>query len=716
MGLLAGIHSPEDVKRLPKEDLPALAEELRSEIIRVCSLAGGHLASSLGAVELTVALHALYDSRSDRLVWDVGHQTYGHKILTGRKDRIDTIRQPGGLAGFTTTSESEHDALTVGHASTSLAAALGMALARDARKADYDVVAVIGDGALTGGMALAALNQIGHLKPRMTIVLNDNEMSISENVGAINHYMRTLQVQPWFQRAEDRSKQVLGRVWGPLAELGSRAKKAARRFFDPASNNPFHAMGVRYVGPIDGHDVLQLMYYLEHIRKLDGPTMLHIVTRKGKGYKVAESDPITWHGATSFDPVNPVAKGKSHTWADAFGDAASALADADDRIWVITPAMREGSGLVGYSKLHKDRYIDVGIAEDVAVTVGAGLALRGEKPIVAIYSTFLQRGYDQVIHDVALENLDVVFAIDRAGLVGGDGATHQGLYDLAYLRAVPNMSIAMPRDAREMRAMLKAALTIGGPKAVRWPRGGVEPAPQGAIDTWDDIAWGTWEVVKQPASRAGDPSSTAGRDGAGRGGKGRTGAGRDGEGPSGEVWVLGIGPTVDYAMQAAADAPDVGVVNARFVKPLDAAMLTSVARSARAIVTVEDHTVVGGLGSAVLEALAAEGLSVPVTRLGVQDKTVPHGDPKAQHEELGYGPKAIAAALRALGVGLGVDAMVSAGVPHGSRSSLEAVPGPGSDGKRGKGDGSEGGDTARMGGRTAHEPGVTAPGSGGGKA
>src|SRR5690606_32639826 len=415
--------------------------------------------------------------------------------LTGRRERIDSIRQGGGLAGFTATSESEHDALTVGHASTSLAAALGMALARDARKAPYDVVAVIGDGALTGGMALAALNQIGHLKPRMTIVLNDNEMSISENVGALNHYLRTLQVQPWFQRAEDRGKAALNRVWEPLGEIGSRAKKAARRFFDPASNNPFHAMGVRYVGPIDGHDIDQLLYYLSHIRELDGPTMLHIVTRKGKGYKVAESDPIAWHGASSFDPDNPVARGGSFTWAKAFGQAASALAESDDRIWVITPAMREGSGLVEYSKQHPDRYVDVGIAEDVAVTVGAGLALRGEKPIVAIYSTFLQRGYDQVIHDVALENQDVVFAIDRAGLVGGDGATHQGIYDLAYLRTVPNVSVAMPRDAEQMRGMLKAALRLGGPKAIRWPRGGVPVPPDVPASQWPEVEWGTWEVL-----------------------------------------------------------------------------------------------------------------------------------------------------------------------------------------------------------------------------
>jgi len=616
-GLLAGIDQPADLKRLKPSQLPMLAEEVRSEIIRACSLAGGHLASSLGAVELTVALHYVFDTPRDRIVWDVGHQTYGHKILTGRKDRIETIRQPGGLAGFTTTSESEHDALTVGHASTSLAAALGMALARDARGADYEVAAVIGDGALTGGMALAALNQIGHLKPRMLIVLNDNEMSISENVGAINHYMRTLQVQGWFQKAEDRAKQRLTRVWEPLADLTSRAKKATRRFFDPASNNPFHAMGLRYVGPIDGHDIAQLLYYLRKIRELDGPTMLHVVTRKGKGYKVAESDPITWHGASTFDPLHPVAKGKSYTWSNAFGAAADQLTSSDDRVWVITPAMREGSGLVEYSKLHPDRYIDVGIAEDVAVTVGAGLALRGEKPIVAIYSTFLQRGFDQVIHDVALESLDVVFAIDRAGLVGGDGATHQGIYDLAYLRSIPHVMVGMPKDAVELRGMLKSALRLGGPKAIRWPRGGVDAAPEAPVSDWPEVEWGTWQVVK----------------------------------PGSEVFVLGIGPTVGYALEAAADDPRVGVVNARFVKPLDVALLSRLAARARAFVTVEDHTIMGGLGSAVLEALSDIGATVPVVRLGVHDVSVPHGDPKAQHEELGYGPKAIRRTLEGLGVG-----------------------------------------------------------------
>ena len=616
MSVLEAVNSPEDVKALSRDELHTLADELRSEVIRVCSLGGGHLASSLGSVELTVALHYLYNSAEDRFVWDVGHQTYGHKILTGRKDRIDTIRKPGGLAGFTASSESPHDALTVGHASTSLAAAFGMALARDARGADYEVIAVIGDGALTGGMALAALNQIGHVKPKMTLILNDNEMSISENVGALNYYMRTLQVQPWFQQAERSGKEALSSLWKPLGDLASRTKEATRRFLDPASANPFHAMGVRYVGPIDGHDVDQLLYYLEHVRQLDGPTMLHIVTKKGKGYKIAESDPITWHGAPKFDLVNPVYAGKSYQWFDAFGDAAVKLADKDDRVWVITPAMREGSGLVGYSKCHPERYLDVGIAEDVAVTTAAGLALRGEKPIVAIYSTFLQRGYDQVIHDVCLENLDVVFAVDRAGLVGGDGATHQGVYDISYLRALPNMSVAMPKDASEMQSMLKTALKLGGPKAIRWPRGGTQPTPDTPVESWPELEWGRWEVLKE---------------------------GQD-------AYVLALGPTLEYALTATRDLSSVGVVNARFVKPLDEDLLLELAASAGALVTVEDHALAGGLGSAVAETLLDHGATVRLKRLGIPDQTVPHGDPRAQHEALGFGPQGIRRALKELGV------------------------------------------------------------------
>ncbi|MEX2535746.1 MAG: 1-deoxy-D-xylulose-5-phosphate synthase [Trueperaceae bacterium] len=613
--LLDRIQDPSDLKALTRAELSQLAEELRSEIIRVCSLGGGHLASSLGAVELTIALHCLYDSPRDRIIWDVGHQTYGHKILTGRRDRIDSIRKPGGLAGFPAIGESEHDALTTGHASTSLAAALGMALARDGRADPYEIIAVIGDGALTGGMALAALNQIGHLKSRMTIVLNDNEMSISENVGALNHYMSQLQVQRWFQRAEATGKRALTGLWEPLADLGSRAKKAARRFFDPASANPFHAMGVRYVGPIDGHDLGQLLYYLDRVRQLDGPTMVHIVTTKGKGYKIAESDPITWHGASKFDPDNPVEPDKGFAWSNAFGDAIGDLAETDDRVWVITPAMREGSGLVEYSRRHPDRYLDVGIAEDVAVTVGAGLALRAEKPVVAIYSTFLQRGYDQVVHDVCLENLDVVFAIDRAGIVGGDGATHQGIYDLAFLRTLPNMSIGMPKDAEEQRSMLKAALALGGPKAIRWPRGGVEPAQGVPVAQWPKIEWGSWEVLKE---------------------------GR-------KAYILGIGPTVGHALEAARGLKDVGVVNARFVKPLDEQMLLDLAGRAELLITAEDHAIHGGLGSAVAEFLSDHGSKVALRRRGVPDTTVPHGNPSEQHEAFGYGPRALRSLLTELG-------------------------------------------------------------------
>ncbi len=614
MSVLERVNSTDDVTALSREELHQLADELRSEIVRVCALGGGHLASSLGAVELTVALHHLYNTAQDRIVWDVGHQTYGHKIITGRKDRIDTIRKPGGLAGFTTSSESPHDALTVGHASTSLAAAFGMALARDARQAPYSVLAVIGDGALTGGEALAALNQIGHVKPKMTIILNDNEMSISENVGALNTFMRTLQVQEWFQNAEETGKRALSGVWQPLAEFGSRAKKAARRFFDPVSANPFHAMGLRYVGPIDGHDVDQLLYYLAHVENLPGPTMLHIVTKKGKGYKIAESDPMYWHGPPKFDAFNPVRADKAYGWSNAFGDAATELADADDRVWVLTPAMRIGSGLDDYSQKHPERYLDVGIAEDVCVTTAAGLALRGEKPIVSIYSTFLQRGYDQVIHDVCLENLDVIFAIDRAGLVGSDGMTHQGVYDIAYLRALPNMSVAMPKDAVEMRSMLKAALTLGGPKAIRWPRGKTPAAPDEAVQDWPDIAWGSWEKLKE--------------------GK--------------RAYILALGPTLGYALQAAEDLSDVGVINARFVKPFDEAMLREIARSANVLITAEDHVRTGGLGSAVAEFLKDEGLETQLVRLGIPDEHVPHGDPKAQHEKYGYGPKGIRQALASL--------------------------------------------------------------------
>lgn len=616
--ILERVNDPRDVKALRDDELEGLAEELRSEIVRICSLNGGHLASSLGAVELTVALHRVFESPRDRIVWDVGHQAYGHKILTGRKDRMDTIRREGGLSGFTKITESEHDAITAGHASTSLANAFGMALARDAMGEDFHVVPVIGDGALTGGMALAALNNIGFRQPRMTIVLNDNEMSISENVGALNAYFRTLQVQKWFQDAEDSGKRLVRRFSGSLEALITRAKDAARTFFDPASRNPFAAMNLRYVGPVDGHDLPRLVYLLEHIKRLDGPTILHVVTRKGKGMNVAEGDPIYWHGPPKFDPERPTKVPKGYAWSNAFGDAAIELAERDPRVFVITPAMREGSGLVGYAERHPGRYLDVGIAEEVAVTTAAGMALRGMKPVVAIYSSFLQRGFDQLIHDVAIENLDVVFAVDRAGVVGADGATHNGVFDLSFLRAIPNLNVAVPRDALELRAMLAGALEVGGPVAIRYPRASVEPAPQGA---WPRLEWGSWDRIV----------------------------------PGDDVVVLAAGKALDHALQAVQGLRGVGVINARFVKPMDERMLLEVGRAARAVVTVEDNTVRGGFGAGVLEFLAERGLHPTVRVLGVPDRFLEQAEIGALHRQAGIDAAGIRGVLGELGVAVPAD-------------------------------------------------------------
>ncbi|PYE55852.1 1-deoxy-D-xylulose-5-phosphate synthase [Deinococcus yavapaiensis KR-236] len=617
--LLDAILSPEDLKKLRKEDLPNVSRELRDEIIRVCSLGGGHLASSLGAVEIIVALHYVLNSPRDRILFDVGHQAYAHKMLTGRRDRMPTIKKEGGLSGFTKVSESEHDAITVGHASTSLANALGMAYARDSLGQDYRIAAVIGDGALTGGMALAALNTIGDSGKKMLIILNDNEMSISENVGAMNKFMRTLQVQKWFQESEGAGKKAVGAFSKPLADMLSRAKDSARHFFDPASVNPFAAMGVRYVGPVDGHDVLELVYLVEKLVELDGPTILHVVTKKGKGLDYAEADPIKWHGPGKFDPETGEApKSSAYSWSTAFGDAATELARHDPRVFVITPAMREGSGLVKYSREHPNRYLDVGIAEEVAVTSGAGMALQGLRPIVAIYSTFLQRAYDQVVHDVAIENLPVMFAIDRGGVVGPDGATHNGVFDLSFLRSIPNVRIGLPKDASELRGMLKAGMKIGGPVAIRYPRGNTERVPEG---TWPDLEWGTWERLVE-----GDA-----------------------------VVVLAGGKALEYTLKAVQDLPGVGVVNARFVKPLDEAMLRQLAVKARAFVTVEDNTRVGGFGSAVLEFLSEAGLKTPVRVLGIPDEFQEHASVESVHARSGIDAQAIRTVLAELGVDVPIE-------------------------------------------------------------
>ncbi|WP_457633083.1 1-deoxy-D-xylulose-5-phosphate synthase [Oceanithermus desulfurans] len=614
--LLSRIRGPEDLKTLSEEELHELVEELRSEIIRVTAETGGHLASSLGAVELIVALHRVFDSPRDRILFDVGHQAYAHKLLTGRQDRFHTLRQEGGLSGFTKVSESEHDAITVGHASTSLANALGMAVARDLQGQDHKIVAVIGDGALTGGMALAALNKIGEMGKDMLIVLNDNEMSISPNVGALAGYFKTLQVQKWVQDAEKLGKGFLERISPRLFELADRAKEATKMILH--QENPFYAWNLRYVGPVDGHDLKGLVYLLEKLKDLSGPTLLHIVTKKGKGYKVAEEDPTHWHGASPFNPDAPQKKKGSHTWSLAFGDAVTELAEREEKLVVLTPAMREGSGLVRYAQTWPDRYLDVGIAEDVAVTTAAGLALAGMKPVVAIYSTFLQRAVDQVIHDVAIEKLNVVFAIDRAGLVGADGPTHHGVFDLAFLRTVPGMQIAAPKDALELRAMLSAALEQNGPVALRWPRGAVEPAPEGA---WPECAWGRWEVLK----------------------------------PGSEVYLLAFGKTLGYALEAAAADPRVGVVNARFLKPLDRETLAELA-TGRALVTVEDHQLAGGFGAAVLEALEELGLRPEVRRLGLPDRFTDQGKVESLHAKAGIDAAGIRRALAELGVNVNVSA------------------------------------------------------------
>jgi 1-deoxy-D-xylulose-5-phosphate synthase len=607
--VLEKVNGPEDLKNLSLEELLLLAEEIRSEIIRVTAQNGGHLASSLGAVELILALHRVFQSPKDKILFDVGHQAYAHKLVTGRKDRFHTLRQEGGISGFTKVSESPHDAITVGHASTSLANALGMALARDLRGEDHHVVAVIGDGALTGGMALAALNKIGELQKRMLIILNDNEMSISENVGGLNKYFKELQIRKWVQDAEKLGRNILERISPQLFGLVDRAKEAAKLLLH--QENPFYAWGIRYVGPVDGHDLKGLIHILEHLKELEGPTLLHVVTKKGKGYKVAEADPIYWHGPPGFNPEKPEKVSKGYSWSQAFGDAVTELAHLEPKLFVITPAMREGSGLVRYSLEHPERYLDVGICEDVAVTTAAGLALKGMKPIVAIYSTFLQRAYDQAIHDVAIENLPVVFAIDRAGVVGADGPTHHGVFDIAYLRTIPNFQIAAPKDALELRAMLKKALELGGPVAIRYPRDNVERVEEGL---WPEIAWGTWEVLKEGT----------------------------------EVYILAFGKTLRYALEAAGDDPRVGVVNARFLKPLDREMLRKLSRYK--LLTVEDHQKIGGFGSAVLEALNEMGLRPEVRVLGLPDRFLEHGPIPSLHRQAGIDPEGIRKALEEMGV------------------------------------------------------------------
>ena len=598
--LLKTIHSPADLRRLPRHDLEQLAVELRECVLQTVAQShiGGHLGSNLGTVELTIALHYVFNTPSDRLVWDVGHQTYPHKILTGRRERMSTLRTLGGLGGFPRRDESEYDCFGTAHSSTSISAALGMALGAKLRGENRKAVAIIGDGAMSAGMAFEALNNAGVSGANMLVVLNDNDMSISPPVGALNRYLARLMSGKFYSTARDTAKNVLKNA-PPLFELARRFEEHAKGMVVPGTI--FEEFGFNYVGPIDGHDLDSLIPTLENLRDLKGPQFLHVVTKKGFGYKLAEADPVAYHAASgTFDPamgIKKAAPGKP-TFTQVFGQWLCDMAAKDELLVGITPAMREGSGMVEFERRFPKRYFDVGIAEQHAVTFAAGLACEGLKPVVAIYSTFLQRGYDQLIHDVAIQNLPVVFALDRAGLVGADGATHAGAYDIAYLRCIPNMSVMTPSDENECRQLLYTAFRQNHPTAVRYPRGrgaGVEIQTE-----MTEIALGTGELRRE----AGKPL--------GQGGK--------------RIAILAFGTLLHPAL-AAAERLDASVANMRFVKPLDVALVTEMARTHDAIVTVEEGCTMGGAGSAVLEALQAAGIEIPVLVLGLPDEFVEHGDP-----------------------------------------------------------------------------------------
>ena len=588
--LLDTIHGPADLRRMSRGQLKVLADEVRDCVLQNVARTGGHLSSNLGTVELTIALHYVFRTPYDRLVWDVGHQTYPHKILTGRRERMPTLRQLGGLSGFPQRAESEYDTFGTAHSSTSISAALGMALAARQKGEDRHAVAIIGDGAMTAGMAFEALNNAGVENCKLLVVLNDNDMSISPPVGALNRYLAQLMSGQFYAAAKNVGKNVL-KVAPPLFELARRLEQQAKGMVVPATL--FEKFGFNYVGPIDGHDLESLIPTLENIRHLEGPQFLHVVTKKGQGYKLAEADPVAYHGPGKFDPavglVKPASPPKT-TFTQVFGQWLCDMAEKDQRLVGITPAMREGSGMVEFHRRFPKRYFDVGIAEQHAVTLAAGLACEGLKPVVAIYSTFLQRAYDQLIHDVAIQNLPVVFALDRAGLVGADGATHAGNYDIAFLRTIPNVSLACPADERECRQLLSTAYEQNHPVAVRYPRGagaGVQTQPG-----LEALPFGKGEVRREGA----------------------------------RVAILAFG-TLLYPALEAAERINATVVNMRWAKPLDTELLLQIAGNHDALVTVEEGSLMGGAGSAVSEALQSAGVLKPVLHLGLPDKFIEQGDP-----------------------------------------------------------------------------------------
>jgi 1-deoxy-D-xylulose-5-phosphate synthase len=619
--MLERIDSPKDLRKLSLDELSLLAEEIRQEIIRVVSRNGGHLAPSLGVVELTLALHRVFDTSRDRIIWDVGHQSYAHKLLTGRRERFETLRQQGGIAGFPRREESPHDAFNTGHSSTSISAALGMACARDFLDEDYRVIAFIGDGSLTAGLAFEGLNQTGHLKRNLIVVVNDNRMSISKNVGALSQYLTRLLSAPTYQRLESEVWDIMGKIpaVGERArELASRALEGMRGILVPGVL--FEELGFKYFGPLDGHNIALMIEAFERLKLMEGPLLVHAVTQKGRGYAPAEDDASRFHGIGSFDKASGTLTKKpaAISYTEVFGRTLTTLAEGDERIVAITAAMPAGTGLTHFASRFPDRFFDVGIAEQHAVTFAAGMAAQGMKPVVAIYSTFLQRAFDQIIHDVCLQNLPVRFMIDRGGLVGDDGPTHHGAFDLTYLRTVPNMILMSPKDENELAAMVRTAVEHdAGPIAVRYPRGagyGVRLDYEPSV-----VPLGKAELL-----RSGD-----------------------------DVCLVAVGsmvrPASDAADKLAGDGIECSVVNARFVKPLDAELIASEAVRTGRVVTLEESAAAGGFGAAVMELLSARGVDGVATRVvGIPDRFVEHGGRGLLLDQCGLGVADVVAAVREL--------------------------------------------------------------------
>jgi len=619
--LLSLVNSPADVKRLSARELEQLASELRRYIVEVVSKTGGHLAPSLGAVELTIALHYCFDTPKDRIVWDVGHQAYGHKVLTGRRDRLPTIRQYQGLSGFVSPAESSYDAFGVAHASTSIAAAMGMAVARDAAGDDYHVVTVTGDGAMTGGLAYEGLNNAGHSGRDILVILNDNEMSISPNVGAISKYLTGITSSKYYNRLKEEVREVLKKVplGVPAGQLARRLERSLKEVVVPGGL--FQALGFQYYGPIDGHDLTELIGVLTNLKAVKGPRLLHVITKKGKGLPYAEANSCVYHGVTAFDPASGTlaSSGKSAApdYCKVFAEGLSRLASENDRVVAITAAMADGTGLVAFKERHPSKFFDVGIAEAYGVTFAAGLAISGMRPVAAIYSTFLQRAYDQIIHDVGVQCLPVTFCLDRAGLVGADGPTHHGVFDLSYLRAVPNFVIAAPKDGDELCDLLKSAVDQEAyPFAIRYPkRSSRRFTPERPFRT---IPIGTWEVLQE------------GKDGC----------------------LLAVGAMVEVADTVRAtlltEGVDVAVVNCRFVKPLDGALLRRLAGRYPVLITLEENTLRGGFGDGVHEFLLESGIQPgALHHAGLPDRFVTHGSMPQLLDEVGLSAKELTARVRA---------------------------------------------------------------------